>query len=68
MLMKHKIKKHKLFLRGVLYLIVSPVMVPVAAVYDCRDQVKQFYRECWDCIRYKHPNQYPDGYRGDDAS
>jgi len=46
-------KKLKYFGIGILHLIISPVYVPVMVLWQERDDIKDFYLQCFKAITFK---------------
>jgi len=46
-------KKIKYFGLGVLYLIISPIYFPVLILWEEREQIKDFYSQCFKAITFK---------------
>ena len=46
-------KKIKDFGLGVIYLIISPIYVPVMILWEEREQIKKFYSQCFQAITFK---------------
>lgn len=46
-------KKLKYFCLGVMYLIISPVYVPALILWQERDEIKDFYLQCFKAITFK---------------
>ena len=46
-------KKIKYFGLGVLYLIISPIYLPVAFLWEEREQIKKFYSYWFKAITFK---------------
>jgi len=46
-------KKIKYFGIGVLYLIISPIYLPVVFLWQERKEIKDFYTQCFKAITFK---------------
>ena len=46
-------KKLKYFGLGILHLIISPVYVPALILWQERDEIKDFYLQCFKAITFK---------------
>jgi len=46
-------KKIKMFFVGLLHLIISPVYVPLVILWEERDDIKDYYAQCFKAITFK---------------
>jgi len=45
--------KIKMFFKGLLHLIISPVYIPAMILWEERDEIKGYYAECFKAITFK---------------
>ena len=46
-------KKIKMFFVGLLHLIISPVYVPAMVLWEERDNIKDYYSQCFKAITFQ---------------
>lgn len=46
--------KIKMFFVGLLHLVISPVYVPLVILWEERDEIKDFYAQCFRAITFRN--------------
>ena len=46
-------KKIKMFFFGLLHLIISPVYIPAMILWEERNEIKDFYAQCFRAITFR---------------
>ena len=47
--------KQKFYLKSLILFLVSPVYVPLVILWNNRQDIKDFYKECWQVVNGTHP-------------
>ena len=50
-------KKIKMFFLGLLHLIISPVYIPAMILWEERDEIKDYYAQCFRAITFRGYNE-----------
>jgi len=50
-------KKIKMFFLGLLHLIISPVYIPAMILWEERNDIKDYYAQCFRAITFRGYNE-----------
>ena len=45
--------KIKMFFIGLLHLIISPIYIPVMVLWEARDDIKDYYSQCFNAVTFR---------------